>query len=602
MSGKVVRRARPVSARSASSVLQVVQPLERRMLMSLSPAAGEFRVNTYTTNQQAVPDVAMDAAGNFVIAWASTNQDGDVGGIYAQRFNSAGAAQGGEFLVNNYTSFGQGLPAVAMSDSGAFVITWEGSGAGDDGIFARLYNSAGVAQGGQFIVNSYTTGGQTRPAAAMDADGDFVIAWMGEGALDFPLTSGIYARRFDETGTAQGDQFKVNTYTRNSQLEPAVAMNGNGDFVVVWDSSGQDGDFASVHAQRFNAAGVAQGSEIQVNTYTTSQQWFPGVGMDADGDFVVAWESFGQDGDSSGIYAQRFSSSGVPVGNEFQVSTYTTSNQRDPFVAMSDGGAFVIAWESNLQDGQNLGVYARAYDASGTPEATEFRVNTYTTNSQQRVSVALDASGDAVITWHSPGDGSGDGVYARLYTQSTGGGAPSVIASGFLYQTAPQKITFTFDANASAGLGAEDILLEKIGGGAVPSLTMLPYGTEGTNVASFTMNSPLADGNYKATVLGAPGSNVLNLFILGGDANHDRKVDVLDLIVLSNSWLGTGKNWSQADFNYDGLVNQTDLGIMAQHWQQNLAAPAPPLPAVPTAVRAPVRAPTRTPTRVIDLV
>src|SRR6185503_11157931 len=47
---------------------------------------------------------------------------------------------------------------------------------------------------------------------------------------------------------------------------------------------------------------------------------------------------------SSGIFGQRYSSGGVPVGTEFQVNTYTTGRQARPAVA-ADPGNFVVVWE-----------------------------------------------------------------------------------------------------------------------------------------------------------------------------------------------------------------------------------------------------------------
>ena len=44
------------------------------------------------------------------------------------------------------------------------------------------------------------------------------------------------------------------------------------------------------------ATGAAQGSEFQVNTYTNSDQNFPVAAMDSAGDFVIAWQSFNEDG------------------------------------------------------------------------------------------------------------------------------------------------------------------------------------------------------------------------------------------------------------------------------------------------------------------
>ena len=56
----------------------------------------------------------------------------------------------------------------------------------------------------------------------------------------------------------------------------------------------------------------------------------PSVAVDADGDFVVAWTSAGQDGTAYGVFAARFNSAGAPQGAEFQVNTYTTSIQQRP--------------------------------------------------------------------------------------------------------------------------------------------------------------------------------------------------------------------------------------------------------------------------------
>ena len=88
--------------------------------------------------------------------------------------------------------------------------------------------------------------------------------------------------------------------------------------------------------------------------------------MDRDGDFVVAWSSYGQDSSSWGVYAQRYNAAGVCQGTEFRVNTYTTNFQESPRVALSDDGNFVIAWESSGQDGSATGVYAQ-YDPPAQP-------------------------------------------------------------------------------------------------------------------------------------------------------------------------------------------------------------------------------------------
>lgn len=101
-------------------------------------------------------------------------------------------------------------------------------------------------------------------------------------------------------------------------------------------------------------ADLAHG-EFRVNTYTDGYQRVPvvanlAVANLADGGFAVTWHASGQDGDGTGIYAQRYDESGTPVGNEIQVNPHTDNFQSDPSVAALFDGGFLVTWESRDQD------------------------------------------------------------------------------------------------------------------------------------------------------------------------------------------------------------------------------------------------------------
>ena len=89
---------------------------------------------------------------------------------------------------------------------------------------------------------------------------------------------------------------------------------------MVWDSAGSSGTDTSgnsIQGQRYASDGSAQGAQFQVNTYTTGNQRAPSVAADADGDFVVVWDSDGSSGtDTSGfsIQGQRYASDGSAQG------------------------------------------------------------------------------------------------------------------------------------------------------------------------------------------------------------------------------------------------------------------------------------------------
>jgi hypothetical protein len=120
---------------------------------------------------------------------------------------------------------------------------------------------------------------------------------------------------------------------------------------------------------------VRVGAELQVNTYTSSSQGNPSVAADADGDVVVVWNSSNQDGSGTGIFARRLSAAGVFLAAEFQVNAFTPSVQIGPSVAAEAGGDFVVVWSGDSgQDGSNSGVFGRRVSSSGSPLATEFQV------------------------------------------------------------------------------------------------------------------------------------------------------------------------------------------------------------------------------------
>ena len=379
---------------------------------SQAPAGTEFQVNTYTTSTQRLSAAASDANGDFVVVWSSDGQDGSGFGIFGQRYFASGAPRGGEFQVNSYTTNDQYFAVVASDANGNFVVVWQSTGqdGSGTGLFAQRFDASGLREGAEFRVNAYTTGEQIAPAVASDANGDFVVAWAAA-----PGTSlDVFAQRFDSAGGAQGPAFPVNSYTTGAQWTPAVASDANGNFVVVWQSYGQDGSDYGTFGRRFNASGVAQGSEFRVNSYTTNIQNYPAVASDANGDFVVVWLSDGQDGSSVGVFGRRFDALGVPQGSEFRVNTYTTSAQFQADVASDASGNFVVVWTGSGQ-GDGSGIFGRRFDASGVPQGGEFRVNTSTPGSQTIPAVASDPDGDFVVVWESGTDGSGDGVFGQRY-------------------------------------------------------------------------------------------------------------------------------------------------------------------------------------------
>ena len=155
-----------------------------------------------TAGIQQIPDIGMDGAGNFVIAWQSVNVDGSQQAIVMQRYNSSAVVQGTNTTVNTTTAGTQVDARIARASGGDFIVSWDGEETDNDGngrdVFYKKYNSAGTVLIGETLVN---VGGvlddqtQTLSAPAINTAGDFVIAWQdqtGSGPGDIKL------RRFGE--------------------------------------------------------------------------------------------------------------------------------------------------------------------------------------------------------------------------------------------------------------------------------------------------------------------------------------------------------------------------------------------------------------------
>lgn len=353
-------------------------------------------------------------------------------------------APGEDPLVHRLAVGRQDSPAVATNANGDFVIVWvewtpavdpvTGSPVVDPvtgvqlqwgDIYAQRFNNRGEKVGSQIFVNTYRTGNQHQPAVAMDNFGNFVVVWAGEGwaagEINIVEREGIFARVFDALGQPITDQFQVNQYRPNVQDRPRVAMDADGDFVVTWTSYGQDSDKDGVFARMYTLQGVPKGPEFLVNTHVINRQDNPDVAMDAAGNFVIVWRAYNHpaDGNQWGIFGQRFNAAGQRVGGEFRINTFTAGDQIDPRVAMDAAGNFVVVWSSFNQDGSGYGVYAQRFNAAGQPVGTEFRVNQRTLHWQYQPDVAMDSAGNFVITWTSIGQDLPDiidaGVFARIY-------------------------------------------------------------------------------------------------------------------------------------------------------------------------------------------
>ncbi len=367
----------------------------------------EFQVNIDTASNDPWdnPAIAMDTVdeagegGNIVIVW-DENSGTYSGGrdIKARVYSASGVPlSNAPILVNNTIDGTQFNPDIAMDGSGNFVVVWQSSA----NIFGQRFDSSGNKVGGEFRVNTTTTGQRREPSIAMDSNGNFVVVYISDTLEG--LGSDVLAQRFNSAGSPAGSEFRIHDDPANSQIEPDVAMDGDGNFVVVWRDYNTTLGHPPIVFRQFDSNGTAIGTmtKTRVNDVTNYGTSDPAVAINRDGAFVVVWEQSVDDPPytSTGIYGKRYDENGEELGIAFLVNTSVYGWQRKPDVAMSDN-SFVIAWHG-FSGRSNYSIYVQAYHSNGTTNGPEHRLNERFDNFQQFPAIAMDDSGTYAAAWRN---------------------------------------------------------------------------------------------------------------------------------------------------------------------------------------------------------
>ena len=449
-------------------------------MAELTPIGTEFLVNNFgTLGDQYAPTITGLANGGFVVLWM--NRIGTVEGeILGQLYRSDGTQIGGDFKVNQESTFQYG-PSVTSLANGGFVVSWTSYFTGQSesssaNVSAQLFGADGTKVGGTILVNTQLAGLQSSPSITSLSNGGFVVTWMDDsGTLGDSSGNSVKTQVFGADGSKVGGEFLINTATSGNQDYPAIASLANGGFVVSWQdtSNATSDDPNNIKAQVFGANGTRVGSEFQVNTVTDGSQRQPTITGLADGRFVVAWfdeKTTSGEPLRANVAAQVYSANGVALGDQFTVNTapvYTPvlGGGGGPTIRGLANGGFVVTWgdfSGTLGDNSSLAVAARVFGANGLPAGGEFLVNTQTTNSQVAPKITDLANGGFAITWNdysgTLGDDSGTSIKAQVFSPDSPVNAPVIFTDGGGANAAPsiyennQAVTTVGVVHPSAGV------------------------------------------------------------------------------------------------------------------------------------------------------
>jgi hypothetical protein len=532
-----------------------------------SSGSSDNPINKLQATNQLDPAVATDANGDSVVVWTSTGN-----GIEAQLFNAAGIPLLPTEITVNQTGGGSvGRASVAMDARGDFVVAWAGAGGSTNtttntsDVFYRVFNPSGAALTIQMQANVYTTSVQNEPSVAMNpTNGNFVISWT---SFAQPSTAGgalqqnanIFYRQFllsggtPAAGATYSLEQQVDVASPYRQCQSNVAMDDNGDFVIVWTAYTQNSNIANIDG-RYYPAGAAGGSEFTLNTVPVLQDFTgtnggfgttapldlwatgPRVSMDiTSGNYAVTWANYQPSTvDGYNVYYRQYEAGSTPmpgtpsVSGEQPVGTPTVGTagwQLMPAVAMAPGGDFTVVWTSFGHDNAEVnnltntdyGIYAEMYtpagaiipytDANGNVVSGPFRINATTVGDQVAPAVSSDDTlGNAVIAWVGPLTSTTvlpTAIYSAMVDPpAVKKPAPmattTTLAASLNPAIAGQAVTFTATVKAASGNPGGSVTF-KDGSTLLGSGTLTSAGTATFTTAALGVGSHSITASYAGT-------------------------------------------------------------------------------------------------------
>jgi len=366
----------------------------------------------------------------------------------------------GEFVMTPGMKGDQVNAALAFNATNGYV-AWEdnvidkkGAGVGS----ALLMN---FMPGKAFKANSVARNDQINPKIVALQNGEFAYVWQSRvlGTPDVFI-------RFRRNNSFYTGDIRVNTYTKDQQINPVASGLSDGGVIVVWQSYNQyspspyNPSMWDVYARKFTEKGKA--ITVKVGNKSAAQKEFcvttnefgqgafgnqrnPAVATLAsdgtNGNFVVVWASemqrwFGDvyttpgskmssDAPSVDIYARIFANDCTPVTGNILINSSTNACSQ-PDVAPTPDGGFTVVWTEKdpavtLTTTNSLDIYGRAFSAQGVALADQFRINNYTYGDQYQPKIAAGAGG-CMVVWTSLGqDGDREGIFGRFLANSPNG-------------------------------------------------------------------------------------------------------------------------------------------------------------------------------------
>lgn len=512
-------------------------------------------------------DVAGNGRGDFVAVWGSYQETPTPGAaIYARRFGADGQHRGPEFRVSDEREL-NGVPAVAIDATGDFVVAWEVDAIDAQRVVARRYDSTGGPFGDVFDVSELAASIDD-VAVEMLPSGGFAVAWVEEfeDEVGESLGSHVMLRRFAADGMPLGPPAPVSGAMNGPEgaikYHPSLSTSDNA-WIVAWGASNDVTDENNILARMIGLDGVPLTEEISVaagisDFFDIDDDKHPVLDAASDGSFIVAWQA--TDPDQHITEVRRFTADGTAIGDD--ISLFEMAG---PAVLNIGGGNGGLAVQSF---GDFFGYLLWRIGDDGLSFSPLVPITGYAEDAL----LAGDMAGSFVGAWT---DGEGE-MLARVFEGAAATTLPRVV-SGELETEGGRHLRVRFNKDVRDSVDATDLIVTNLDTGTVVSSTEFVVELDATatmpTVARWRPVAGLPAGDYAASV---PAGSVVDAYgrtnenefhfefsIATGDFDANGLVDDRDIDLLF-AQVASGSHFAPFDLNGDALVDAADLRYLVE--------------------------------------
>jgi len=249
--------------------------------------------------------------------------------------------------------------------------------------------------------NTITVNAVTQPDVGVDGNGNYIVVWQepfGNDTNDFDIRGTFFAP--DGSTAISFPEVFISVET-GSELEPSIAVAPDGAFVVAYSRNND------IFARRFNLTrdGIRQvGDEILVSTFEQDRRQFsPQVAIDAEGDFSIVWTHEFQLDDFD-IRGRIFNADGTPFTDDLPVSaSFSDESQSAIAIVPTENDnnpdtvlASVVSYTVNFDNSETI--FFRRFGNEGNEIGVEINAVSELNRSRSHTesSIAMDAQGNLV--------------------------------------------------------------------------------------------------------------------------------------------------------------------------------------------------------------